>query len=81
MKVTIHLLQVDEKGESFSIILVFKIYSSTSITNTQEVLKSITANKLMNIKLRFVEELPKTKEPITTLSLIDKRYFCFPVTK
>lgn len=31
----------------------------------------------MNIKLRFVEELPKTKEPITTLSLIDKRYFCF----
>ena len=67
MKVTIHLLQVDEKGESFSIILVFKVNSSISITNTQEVLKSITANKLMNINSGNIGELAGNQ------SILDKK--------
>ena len=67
IRVTIHLLPVDEKGESFSIILVFKVNSSISISNTQEILKSITANKLMNINSENIGELAGNQ------SILDKK--------
>lgn len=39
IRVTIHLLPVDEKGESFSIILVLKLIVQYLLANTQEALK------------------------------------------